>query len=180
MSTAETAPKELAVTPDGRFIYVGDTDRSVLTGFAVGRDGIPVGPVAQAEIGLFSAEVLITRDGRFLYLACADTDDILGFRIEHDGALTQVSHLPAGERAEGAAISRDGRLLYVAGAAFEDNSGPITRFAIGADGVLTMAGTPVMLHHRPQSNSPRTASTCAPSTSPGTRSLSSPSRHTVT
>ncbi|MFI5898371.1 beta-propeller fold lactonase family protein [Actinoplanes sp. NPDC051513] len=149
VSTGGIAPKDLAVTPDGRFIYVGDTKRPVLTGFAVGSDGIPTRPVARAGIGLFSGEVLVTRDGRFLYVVCTDTDDIFGFRIEGDGTLTEVSHLPAGERAEGAAISPDGRLLYVAGSALEDNSGPITGFTIGADGVLTPAGRPVLLHQPP-------------------------------
>lgn len=144
------SPKDIAVTPDGRFLYIGlgvlgEDGPAMLTGLAIGAGGIPGRQVARAELGQFSGEVLTTPDGRFLYVVCTDTDDIFGYRIGRDGQLTPVSHLPAGDRAEGAAISPDGRLLFVAGAALADTGGPITGFTIGSDGALTPAGTPILL-----------------------------------
>lgn len=134
-------------TADGRFVYVShglpaDTAPSVLTGFAIGPDGLPRRQVAEATIGISGSMVEVTPDGRFVYVTCQGTDEVFGFGINAGGSLTQVAQMPAGDHAEDAEISPDGRLLYVAGPAVE-GTGSVSGFTIGADGSLTPVGRPV-------------------------------------
>ncbi|MQA83165.1 MAG: beta-propeller fold lactonase family protein [Streptosporangiales bacterium] len=146
--TGAEATKGIAVTPDGRFLYVShglptDAEPSALTGFTLRADGLLGRQVAKAKIGISGAETVITPDGRFVYVAHQVSNDVHGFRIGRDGDLTPVPGSPVdgGDAAEGAAISPDGRRLYVTAVGVEDGDvgfpGQVLGFTIGDDGRLT-------------------------------------------
>ncbi|MEW2354042.1 beta-propeller fold lactonase family protein [Spirillospora sp. NPDC029432] len=148
VDTGAENSKGVAVTPDGRFLYVShgtpaDTARTVLTGFALRADGSVGRRVARAAIGVSGAETVITPDGRFVYVVNQVSDDVHGFHIAASGALRPVpgSPVPGGDFPEGAAISPDGHWLYVAAVGVGANPdavpGQVLGFAIGDDGRLT-------------------------------------------
>ena len=151
--SGDVHPKGLAVTPDGRFLYVAHgTPRSpnprptIVTGFAIGAGGrLSDTPVTKALIGASGHRAAITPDGRFLYVTmqeAGDTGDVFGYRIGPSGELTAVSEKPfeTGVWTEGIAIAPDGRRLYVDSLGVvgsPDADGDVRGFAIGADGTLT-------------------------------------------
>lgn len=149
--------KGVAVTPDGRFLYVshggpGDTQPRRLTGFALGADGLPVRQVASVPHGVSGAETVITPNGRFVYVVCQVSDDVFGFRIGADGGLTPIpgtgTGFLAGDFPEGAGVSPDGRRLYVAALSTVGPGqapGQVVGFTIGADGRLTRDIDPVVM-----------------------------------
>jgi 6-phosphogluconolactonase (cycloisomerase 2 family) len=143
-------PKDLVVTPDGRFLYVthgmppGGPVTSVVTGFAIGPDGMPGPKVADGGPGtgegVSGHEISMTPDGRFVYVVHTASDQILGYRVGADGSLTQVVRQPTDDFPEGIAVSPDGRSLYAG--LFGDPLVPGARsallgFAVGAGGQLT-------------------------------------------
>jgi 6-phosphogluconolactonase (cycloisomerase 2 family) len=138
-------PRGLAVTPNGRFVYVshgalGDTFDSVMTGFALGADGSLQGQVAEVTNGIDGGETVITPNGRFIYITAGGSDRVFGYRIRSDGSLTPVpgQSFPSGDFPSDAAISPDGRLIYVADiGALRGSPGEIRGWTIDVNGALT-------------------------------------------
>jgi 6-phosphogluconolactonase len=155
--TGDEAVKGVAVTPDGRFLYVShgrpdDQAARDLTGFALGANGLPVSQVAQEAHGISGAETVITPDGRYVYVVCQASDDVFGYRIEPNGALTSIpgtgTGFTAGDFPEGAAVSPDGRRLYVAAGGVVGpggTPGQVVGFTIGTGGRLIRNITPVTM-----------------------------------
>lgn len=153
MTTGHANAKGVAVTPDGRFVYVAHgtpngTAPSRLVGFALAPDGSIGARVAAVDIGVSGHRVVITPDSRFVYVTNQEagaTGDIYGFKIGPAGGLIPVSPKPfeAGVWTEGAALSRDGKRLYttalgvVGGAPTPVADGEVRGFAVGTDGTLT-------------------------------------------
>jgi 6-phosphogluconolactonase (cycloisomerase 2 family) len=145
-SGGSTVTRGLAVTPDGRFVYVGHgaplgAGDNVLTGFALGADGSLQGQVAEAPNGASGVDMVITPDGRFLYVAAGGSNRVFGYEISADGSLAAVpgQSFPSGDFSIGAAMSPDGRRIFVAalGTVVRGSPGEVTGWAIGADGSLT-------------------------------------------
>jgi 6-phosphogluconolactonase (cycloisomerase 2 family) len=148
VKTGHDNGKGVAVTPDGRFLFVAhgtpvDQEPDVVIGFAIRPDGTLGAPGPAIPIGVSGSGVVITPDGRFLYVACQGSDEVWGFRIGRDGNLTLLPGMPqtAPDFSEGAAVAPNGRHLYVTalGGEFPDQDG-VWAFAIGADGALTRLG----------------------------------------
>jgi 6-phosphogluconolactonase (cycloisomerase 2 family) len=144
--------KGVAVTPNGRFLYVThgpqSTGPSFLTGYALTTTGAIGARVTEVTIGSSGHRVVITPDGRFAYVTNQENQspvgDVLGFEIASTGALTPAPGNPveAGIRVEGAALTPDGRLYVsaigvVGGTPVPAQDGEVRGFDIGPDGRLT-------------------------------------------
>lgn len=145
----------VAVSTDGRFVFVGtgdpfSLDPGELTTFAVRGDhslefrgSTPVGPGALG-IG-------VAPGGRYVYLACGVSDEIVPFKLSNDGRLTPLQAVPAPDLPVSAEISRDGKFLFAA--SHGDNTGPnkgVWVFGIKSDGTLKpVAGAPTQAGDTP-------------------------------
>jgi len=85
---------EIAVAPDGRFLYVSNRGRDDIALFSIAADGLlcPLGntPTGGSKPRFFTLDPA----GDFLFAANQDSDDITGFRI--DKATGQIA--PTGQR----------------------------------------------------------------------------------
>jgi 6-phosphogluconolactonase len=154
---AVPVPKDVAVTPDGRFLYVSHGDFSdqapdAVTGFELEADGALGRRLPPVPAGASGAEITVTPDGRFVYATHQISNEIVGYRIGRDGQLTEVTRVVSpSERVEGAAVSPDGRLLYSGAFGFQpttpdfppDPTRPsmVMAFRIGTGGELTLVAT---------------------------------------
>ncbi|MEV0381287.1 beta-propeller fold lactonase family protein [Nonomuraea sp. NPDC050643] len=168
--TGRDSPRGLAMTPDGRFLYVShgrpaiteeDTEPpGFVVVFAVRPDGTlhrTGGPVPVERGGLGMS---VTPDGRFLYVACevltsVSERQLFGFAIGRDGSLAPVPGSPyrAPDVPIGTAVTPDGRRLYLTSGGLNVNPEIATKvwgFTIAADGSLRpVPGAPFDAGHGP-------------------------------
>jgi 6-phosphogluconolactonase (cycloisomerase 2 family) len=147
-----TGPSGVAVTPDGKFLYVANQFDGTVTRFSVDASGVLTqGPVALA--GTTPSAAVITADGGFLYVANAST--ISAFAIcnqvlttcndptNPDGALTAVagSPFPSGINPVAMVAAPSGKFLF----AVNRQSNQIGEYRIATGtGVLTANAQPVI------------------------------------
>ena len=140
-----TGPSGVAVTPDGKFLYVANQFDSTVSKFSVDAAGVLTrGPVV--PVGTTPATLAITADGGFLYVANAST--ISGFAIcgqvltscsdptSPDGSLTAVegSPFPAGINPVAILPAPSGKFLF----AVNRQSNQISQYKVATGtGVLT-------------------------------------------
>jgi 6-phosphogluconolactonase len=101
-------PAGVAVTPDGKFLYVANQFDGTVTGFSVDASGVltRLTPGATATVGTAPAGINITPDGGFLYVANSGSSNVSAFAIcnqvvtscsnptSPDGTLTPVADSP--------------------------------------------------------------------------------------
>jgi DNA-binding beta-propeller fold protein YncE len=140
-------PRGVAVTPDGRFLYVANVFSDTVSPFAIGSDG-SLTPIAcsgsRCATGSFPTAVSVSPNGRFLYVVNGGLSGTVSpFAIGSDGSLTPIScngdDCAAAVSSNAIAISPDGRFLYVAGGGIPAN---VSVSAIAADGSLTPVPCP--------------------------------------
>lgn len=137
-------PRGIAMTPDGRFLYVGtgdplDTTPDWVIRFAVRGDGT-LTRLGRTRIGAAGGAMAVSPDGRFLYVPCSASHEVFGFRIGPGGDLTPVAGSPsfAPDVPIAAAMTPDGRHLYVTdGGLIGSGSHRVSAFDVRADGSLT-------------------------------------------
>jgi 6-phosphogluconolactonase (cycloisomerase 2 family) len=112
----------LAVTPDGRYLYVTCALSHQVYGFHVGTDGdlepVPGSPVSAPKT---PEGLAVTPDGRTLFVTSVgtqpevtpDDDGLWTFSIGVDGALTVVGRRSDTATGPGVTTTPDGRYLYV-------------------------------------------------------------------
>jgi len=117
----------LAVTPDGRYVYLGYAGG--MNGWVVTADGTLDRVLAGGDGGL---DLVASTDSRHLYRLGTD-GDVRRYAIDADGYLTahEVVAGPAGGR--DIAVSADGRSLYVANA----TNGVVSQYAVANDGTIS-------------------------------------------
>jgi hypothetical protein len=143
-------PRGLAISPDGRRLYVTHRDSDTIGVFAIEESGrlepfgqpvrlpgcTPFGTPQQPQCS--PMWVSITPDGHWLYTTNMVSGDVSTFAIGLDGGLTAVgARVPVGGRPEGIGITPDGRFLYVS--VVDENA--LKAFAIGVGGQLRFLGT---------------------------------------
>ena len=129
-----------AISPDGRFAYLGDRDGSGVRAYAIGADG----SLTQVGDGFGTADgegPALTPDGRFLLMPAYTGGSVERFAVQADGSLVSLGTTPiAADDGIAARITPDGRFAIVLGGGL--GTGSVESFAIGADGSLTPAGLP--------------------------------------
>jgi 6-phosphogluconolactonase (cycloisomerase 2 family) len=141
---------DLAVTPDGRRVYLISQDTDQIFGFAIRAGGeLAALPGSPYLVSSFPEGIAISPDGRFVYTASVGAGGhgvgpgaVSGFAIAIDGSLTQVpgSPIAAGLFPVGITIVPNGRFVYVSGG---DATGELSAFQIGPAGrLLPLADKP--------------------------------------
>jgi 6-phosphogluconolactonase (cycloisomerase 2 family) len=151
---AALVPLGIAVTPDGRRVYVANfTNAGGVSGYTVGPEGglsaIPGSPFL-ARAGAWG--LAIAPDGQHLYVADDGGNCISAYAIGSDGSLVELPGSPftAGSEPTNLAITPDGRYLY----ATNQGSSDVSAFSIDAEGALSaVSGSPF-----PAGESPRAVS----------------------
>lgn len=145
----EAAPGALAIAPNTKHVYVGNSGTDKVTAFNIEASGaltlIPqtVGTTNPISVnGADPAAIAITQNGQFLYVANSGSNDITAFSIGATGLLSLIA--PSGANAnpiktsvtvpKGMAISPNGSFLYVANSSTHN----VTVFQIGTNGLLTL------------------------------------------
>jgi 6-phosphogluconolactonase (cycloisomerase 2 family) len=141
--------RQMAFTPDARTAYAANADTiGTISVYRVGPRGrlSPAGPVYTG--GDTPLGITVTPGGRTLYVAHVIGNTVGVFTIAPDGSLTPRGNVPTSvHNPRGLAMSPDGRFLYVGhgdpGPGRDESVGALTTFAVGPDGGLTPAGSPV-------------------------------------
>ena len=87
--------ENLAITPDGHFLYVTDgVGRQVLS-YSIDINGLPHLMPNLVSTGKFPAGIIVDPAGKFVYVANWDSDDISAYAITPDtGVLVAVARTP--------------------------------------------------------------------------------------
>lgn len=145
----EAAPGALAIAPNAKHVYVGNSGTDKVTTFTIEASGaltlIPqtAGTVNPVSVnGSDPAAIAITQNRQFLYAANSGSNNVTAFSIGATGLVSLITPSGAntnpistgGTTPKGMAISPNGSFLYVA------NSGShnVTVFQIGTNGLLTL------------------------------------------
>lgn len=135
----------IAVSVDGRFVFVGTGDPAdptpgALTTLAVRADHT-LEPRSTAAIGPGAFGVGVTPNGRFAYVAVTGDDEIQPFRIAADGRLRPLPAASAPDFPVSAEVGGGGRYLFVTVPAFDAGAPKgVWVFRIRADGTLRRVG----------------------------------------
>lgn len=141
-------PSAIALSANGLFAYVANSQSNKVTAFRVGTNGALLlgestsGNPNPVTVGTTPRALTISRDSQFLYVANSGSDDVTVFKIGAAGVLTLVPQAEGRSKPVGAGVSSptalgmtpNGRFLYVA----TSTSSMITVFQVDASGVLTL------------------------------------------
>ena len=140
-------PEGIAVSPDGKNVYVANAGSDSLSQFNVGPGGV-LSPKAIPSVatGGFPDGITISPDGRSVYVANFDTDSVSQYDVGPGGALSPKSPatVAAGVGPLGIAISASGRSVYAADREKTVKPGSVSQYTVGANGGLTPKATPAV------------------------------------
>jgi len=129
----------MAITPDGKLLFVGDTALSSISAFTVSSKGVLTAAAAPLGIGTVPAGMVAEPTGRFLYVADPNNNHVLGFSIQSNGALSAINGSPfaAGTTPVALATDPQGALLYVANSGSNNVSAFVIDKSTGALGAIS-------------------------------------------
>jgi 6-phosphogluconolactonase len=127
LASSGTGPSGVAVTPDGKFLYVANQFDATVTKYSVDTTSGALTQGASVPVGTAPSAVAVTPDGGFLYVANSGSSNVSAFAIcnqvvtscnnptSPDGSLTVVSGSPfsAGIGPVLIAAASSGKFLYV-------------------------------------------------------------------
>ncbi len=142
-------PNALAITPDGRYLYVAaSAEDGALFAFSTSPSGFtPLGPVVGPEP--YFGAIAVSPDGRHIYLSRPFVGLISGYTIAPDGSLTPIAGSPftVGTHPQDVAMTPDGRYLYVT----NRESNDVSAFSVASNGGLSaVQGSPFAAGRSPE------------------------------
>ena len=151
---AGSKPLHLAVSPDGRSVYVtnpgdGNPGEGTVSQYTVGPGGLltPKTPATVAA-GTLPLGVAVSPDSRSVYVTSSDVErsdySVLQYSAGTDGALTPKSPptVAPGTNPGGIAVSVDGRSVYVANNGILRGEGSLGQYSVGPGGALIPKSPP--------------------------------------
>src|SRR5260221_522927 len=134
-------PGGLALTPDGRFLFVAHTGSRDIVPLSIGPQGEPVAATAPFDIDGIPDALVVTPDGRFLLASLPFLARVAVLEIAADGGLRQAPGSPFradANSADGMALGRGGALLYAADA--NTTALLLSSYRLGPQGRLERVG----------------------------------------
>jgi 6-phosphogluconolactonase (cycloisomerase 2 family) len=132
-------PQAMAMTPDGKTIFIANSGDSSISGYSVNSDGTLGAPATLASSGQLPVALAIDPTGKFLFAADQQSGDVSAYTISSTsltavGAVsTQTALSPASASPSALAVSPTGSFLYVANSA----TNQVLGFSYDSNGVLT-------------------------------------------
>jgi len=148
LSVQGSDPGSIAISRNGKFLYVANLGSNDVTAFSIGATGLltllpPSGGHANpiSTRGTIPRGIAISPNASFLYVANSGSNDVTVFQVGTNGLLTLVPATASnpnpisvgGTTPNALLISQNGRFLYSA-----NGGGNVTAFSIGGDGLLTL------------------------------------------
>jgi DNA-binding beta-propeller fold protein YncE len=147
-SGSESQPNELAISPDGKNVYVVAGSDSAVAQFDVGAGGL-LSPESPAEVTTGPATspegIVVSPDGTNVYVGDFDTGTISQFDVGADGALSPKSPatVKSGANTPTLGMTPDGKSLYAGN--YDGGSGTtVSQFNVGAGGLLSAKSSPTV------------------------------------
>jgi len=144
-STGAEEPVAVAVSPDGKHLYVSNQASGKVSAFSIAADG-SLSPVAGSPFATSDPQgMAVSPNAKYLYVANGGSQNVSAFAIAANGSLSAVAGSPfaTGATVVGVAITLDGRYLYLAN---QSNPYGVSGFSIASDGSLSaVAGSPFVI-----------------------------------
>lgn len=105
--SAGTNPQEIAITPNGQYLYTADTLSNTVTVFNPVTNAF----VTTIAVGNYPQLIDITPDGTKVFVPNANSNDVSIIDVASN---TVIATIPTGASPQGIAISPDGARAYVA------------------------------------------------------------------
>jgi len=139
-------PTWLAVSPDGKFLFVSSFDDKVYVSNIAGNGALSDNnsatlPGAGATpCDVCPSSVAVSVDGKFVYTANTGTDNISEYSVAANGTLSHIGEVNAGTSPGVILPDPGGSLVYVSNFGSPPANGSISVFTIGGTGGLSSVG----------------------------------------
>ncbi|HZN02017.1 MAG TPA: beta-propeller fold lactonase family protein [Candidatus Polarisedimenticolia bacterium] len=141
--TGGRGPQGMAVSPDGRWLFVAHRGDRRLTTLRLPPDGRP-SLAASFDLDAEANGLVVSRDGRFLVAALSHLARVAVLEIAPDGSLRHAPGSPARadlNGADGVVLAPGGADVYVSAADLDRLA--VSRYRLGEDGAIDrVAGSP--------------------------------------
>ena len=140
--TAGQRPSGLAVSPDGRYVYVTNSASNTVGQYDVAPNGA-LALRRTVGAGDIPTEVVVSPGGGSVYVTNAGTPagggSVSQYDVSADGELSlkRPPSVQAGSNPASIGISPDGASVYVADRGSVNVPGAVYQFNVGSDGILT-------------------------------------------
>jgi 6-phosphogluconolactonase len=132
-------PQAMAITPDGKTLFIANSGDNSISGYSVNSDGTLGTPAKTPSSGQFPIALAIDPTGKILFAADQQSGDVSAYTISSTsltavGAVpTQTTASPVSADPSALAVSASGNFLYVANSATDQVLG----FSYAGNGALT-------------------------------------------
>ncbi|WP_440712480.1 lactonase family protein [Gordonia sp. FQ] len=136
------SPALPTMTPDGKFLYIGNEESFDMNIWRVRKDGT-LEDRGRTFVGVIPHGSVITPDGKFMYFPLVGGGQVQGRRVLANGGLAPLPGATAAVPTAGRVVlSNDAKWLYVVSVTGAHGTAEVTSFRIMRSGALRRAGGP--------------------------------------